>query len=195
MKFYKRFPGDITIKTGDLSLTEFGAYDRLLDWYYANERPIPGAEVYSITGARTRAEREAVDRVLGRCFDYTPDWDFCSAEIEADIARQMTSGRQRAAWFAGLPRATRTAMEARRRAAKWRATPGWLSNEQRAAIDAKYVEAQEATERTGEEHEVDHVVPLVSETVCGMHVPWNLRVITATENAAKGNSYRDGDAL
>lgn len=72
MKFYKRFPGDITIKTGDLSLTEFGAYDRLLDHYYAKEKPIEPERVYTVARCQTAADRRAVDRVLSEFWTRTP---------------------------------------------------------------------------------------------------------------------------
>lgn len=35
--------------------------------------------------------------------------------------------------------------------------------------------------------EVDHIYPLVHERVCGLHVPWNLRLATKSENSRKQN--------
>jgi len=55
-----------------------------------------------------------------------------------------------------------------------------------------YLECQKKTEETGVRHHVDHIVPLQGKNVSGLHVPWNLRVITMTENIIKSNTFEGG---
>lgn len=80
------------------------------------------------------------------------------------------------------------ARAAARRSKARKATPGWLTTEQRREIQAIYARAREITEATSIRHEVDHIIPLQGKTVCGLHVPWNLRVLPAAENTRKGSA-------
>ena len=52
-----------------------------------------------------------------------------------------------------------------------------------------YEEAQQLTRATGIQYDVDHVVPLQSPVVCGLHCEFNLRVITSVENKRKQNLW------
>lgn len=70
------------------------------------------------------------------------------------------------------------------RAQTKRATPLWADMD---AMRAIYKEAKRLTRETGELHVVDHIVPKIGKTVCGLHVHWNLQVIHWLPNAQKGN--------
>jgi len=71
------------------------------------------------------------------------------------------------------------------------ATPKWITPEQKLAMRQLYLHAQALTKMTGERYVVDHIIPLISPDVCGLHVPWNLRVITQEENLKKSNKLLD----
>lgn len=71
------------------------------------------------------------------------------------------------------------------------ATPKWLTPAERLQMRDLYVQARKLTELTRERYVVDHIVPLRGEGVCGLHVPWNLRVITQEENLKKSNKHVD----
>lgn len=79
------------------------------------------------------------------------------------------------------------AKESKRRARKLSATPVWLSRCHNAHIKRIFKLSKLMTEITGQPHEVDHIVPLQGRSICGLHVPWNLRVISASDNRSKGN--------
>jgi len=70
-----------------------------------------------------------------------------------------------------------------------RATPAWLSDADWAEMLAIYAEARRVSKVTGIHHEVDHIVPILGPNVCGLHVPWNLQVLTRFENRSKGNKH------
>jgi hypothetical protein len=76
---------------------------------------------------------------------------------------------------------------ASRRARHLQATPFWLNKDDYRAITDFYRLSKFMEGSTGLVHHVDHIVPLRGETVCGLHVPWNLQVLTAEDNLLKNN--------
>lgn len=71
--------------------------------------------------------------------------------------------------------------------AKRRATPPWLTTKQQDEMKEMYLLASELSWLSEGGLCVDHIVPLQSEIVSGLHVPWNLRIISISENSSKGN--------
>lgn len=75
MNYWPRWISAIKKRTATLSLAEMGAYDRLLDHYYAEEQPLPADldECCRIAVALTKDERKAVEKVLAKFFTMKPD--------------------------------------------------------------------------------------------------------------------------
>lgn len=81
------------------------------------------------------------------------------------------------------------AKTARRAAAKLQATPVWANE---FIITEAYALAKLREKVCGGKWHVDHIVPLKSQLVCGLHVETNLRVIPALENMKKSNRFWPG---
>lgn len=72
-------------------------------------------------------------------------------------------------------------------ASKLKATPSWLSEEEVERMKCIYEVCAMRNRESDDSWHVDHIVPLRGKEVCGLHVPWNLRVIRAVDNIKKGN--------
>jgi len=83
------------------------------------------------------------------------------------------------------------AYQALSRAARRKAVPKWIDEQLKKQIQDFYIEARLKTRDSGIKYEVDHIIPLVNNEVCGLHVPWNLRVITQFENRSKRNIFKE----
>lgn len=68
----------------------------------------------------------------------------------------------------------------------YQAFPAWAENDPRFdQIEAEY----QRRKARGEKVNKDHIVPLCSDLVCGLHCPDNLEVVTESYNQAKSNKW------
>ena len=71
--------------------------------------------------------------------------------------------------------------KALRRSRKRQATPFW----------SDLYKIKEIYANCPENLTVDHIIPITSPFVCGLHVSWNLQYLTRSENSKKGNRIND----
>lgn len=164
-----------------MTLMQDLAFRRLTDLYFTTEGPLQGT-VPSITRA-VRMPVADVRYVLQDQFKKT-DAGWQKERYEKVIAkvRRMVGNH----WAKNLPKPVRAEIANRRRATQRSATPPWLSKDQIRQMTDIYVAAH------ARGMEVDHIVPLVNPSVCGLHVPWNLEPLTQADNRAKSNSFDGG---
>lgn len=144
------------------------------DWEKDNERrkTLPKSEAAKEAGKRYyERNREAV--------------------IARANARPLEEKRKnKKTWEENNPELRKTYTSLRKRRHR-NATPPWLTAEQKLVIRNLYLTAMTLTQATGERYVVDHIIPLSNSDVCGLHVPWNLRVITQAENLIKSNKLTE----
>lgn len=87
-------------------MLEDAAYRRMLDLYYASERPLPlnRAGLYRLVRAKTKPEQLAVDVVLGEFFIEGQDgWHQKRVELEIERGRARTQAAQQNGLKGGRP--------------------------------------------------------------------------------------------
>jgi hypothetical protein len=176
------------------------ARERAKRWYRAKaaETPTYGADrsrnYYSLNIEKRRdyeRTKQAKRRALKLDAEYRARWKADHPHYDAQrrlawrrnnpvIAREID-----AAWRE-KNRAEYNANKAGKRAAKRNATPAWAN---KFFINEAYRLAKLRERITGCKWDVDHIVPLTSKLVCGLHVENNLMVITSSANRSKGNRY------
>ena len=109
--------------------------------------------------------------------------EYSKAYYEANVEERKAKQRH----WSKTNRGTANALGRKYKLKKINATPKWLSESQLLHIKCKYQLAAMLNIHGVEPWHVDHIVPIRGKDVCGLHVPWNLRVIPAKENMTKGN--------
>lgn len=103
LQWYPRYAGDYIRKTRHLSMLEHGAYNMLLDHYYATGKPIEisnasllpdHSRVYRLCSAVTKEEKQAVDSVLEMFFELT-DEGYINRKAAEVIAKQLAAHERR----------------------------------------------------------------------------------------------------
>jgi hypothetical protein len=140
------------------------------DWAADNERRKSKPKSDAAKAAGRRYYEKNKDLVLARANNQPPE--------QRRAARNAWKGRN--------PEAVQASANAWKRRAR-HAMPKWLTAEHKVQIREIYLAARDLTRRTGIKHVVDHIIPLRSEVVCGLHVPWNLQILTHIENSVKSN--------
>lgn len=115
--------------------------------------------------------------------------DACKKYSNSLKGRESSSNRTKKYRKSTNGRVTHSSIQAKYRASKLQASPNWLTSVQISEINCFYDKATNLTNETGILHHVDHIIPLQGENVSGLHVPWNLQVLTEKENCSKNNKY------
>jgi hypothetical protein len=139
---------------------------RRREWYANN--PGKGAEI----ARNWRSTHPPTEEQKQRAIERVKNWVHENPEQRNKIANSWVKnnrGKASAAWM-------------RRHAIKLKATPPWVDHE---AIKQFYIRAAALTKYTGIRYEVDHIIPLRCKDKNGLHVHWNLQILTFEEHRRK----------
>lgn len=142
---------------------------------------------------KNRAQKDGLDNQCTLCSRISKSkWkkdhpDRNAAQQRSVYAKNPTKGQKRTKhWRQNNP--SKAAMQvSRRTAARKLRTPKWLTPLQYQQMNIFYDSAKALTKEFGINMEVDHIVPLQGKNVSGLHVPWNLQVLSEKLNASKGH--------
>lgn len=159
-------------------------------------RKLEGAAYYVANAdeimARNSAWRKSNPQKVKACHDaYNASYYAANREKEtARVAAYQAKNPEKvaagnAAWAKANPEKARAKTMARK-ARKLRATPVWADQR---GIELWYTGSQIMTKIMGRPYHVDHIVPLRSKLVCGLHAHTNMQLLPGDENMSKSNRY------
>jgi hypothetical protein len=156
---------------------------RVKSWGAANPEKVKAYK--AAYKARNRERLNAIERERQRLARLADPETF-KAKDASRRAKHPEKAREATAIWRKNNVQYRNAYSAGRKASKIKATPAWAN---RFFIGEAYDLANRRKEMTGIDWHVDHIVPLRSKVVCGLHVETNLRVIPALHNMQKHNKF------
>jgi 5-methylcytosine-specific restriction endonuclease McrA len=149
-----------------------------IEWQEGNEKR---ADYF-----RTYNDSEAGKAAKQRYYEANKELVVLKALSRPNAQRRL----YRKSWKVNNPSEVKASTNDRRRRHK-NATPKWLTKEQKAQIRQTYLDALTTSKVTKVHYVVDHIIPIRGESVCGLHVPWNLQIMTQEENLKKSNKLLD----
>jgi 5-methylcytosine-specific restriction endonuclease McrA len=136
---------------------------------------------YASTGACAECLRASTRLAVSLSIDRHRERNRAYYRANSDKIKKKT-----AAWLKSHPEVV-SFFSAAWRAHKTAGCPAWLTACECELMRDAYLYARAWSKATGVPHEVDHIIPLRGKNVCGLHVPWNLRLIPQAENRRKSN--------
>ena len=134
---------------------------------------------------KDKSKRIGYRQVCLDCYNkYNKDFFWNQSEDKIESRREYARN------FAKANRGVYTAQVVKRRLKQRLAVPKWATTElEDFAILELYDKSKRLGEITGKVFHVDHIVPIVSDFVCGLHCLSNLQILESTTNLSKSNRY------
>ncbi len=123
--------------------------------------------------------------------EYERNHESIRAKVKAYRAANPEKMRARSADYKRRHPEVHREISSTRRARKRNATPPWLTKEMREEIKALHKQAVDLQKQFGVQFDVDYIVNLWGPNLSGLHVPWNLRVITHDENSCRPKIFSE----